>query len=87
MYKGFVAAGTDIPKSGATILVSVRDADKDNFLPIAKRFYAAGCKFIATDGTAAFLEKNGIPSQRSKKVSEGVPNVLDVILSLIHISN
>jgi len=81
MYKGFVAAGTKIPESGATILVSVRDADKENFLPIAKRFAAAGCKFISTDGTADFLEANGITSQRTKKVSEGVPNVLDVIRS------
>lgn len=81
MYKGFVAAGTKIPAKGANILVSVRDQDKENFLPIAKRFYDAGCNFVATQGTADFLEKNGIVAQRSKKLSEGVPNVLDVIRS------
>ena len=81
MYKGFLAAGTKIPENGATILVSVRDADKEKFLPIAKKFAAADCKFVATEGTAKFLEENGIKAQRSLKVSEGVPNVLDVIRS------
>jgi len=81
MYKGFVAAGTTIPKSGSTILASIRDIDKETFLPIAKRFDAMGCKFVATEGTANYLESNGISVQRVKKISEGVPNVLDIIRS------
>lgn len=81
MYKGFVAAGTTIPKSGSTILASIRDIDKETFLPIAKRFNAMGCKFVATEGTANYLESNGIAVQRVKKISEGVPNVLDIIRS------
>ncbi len=81
MYKGFVGANTTIPKSGSTILATVRDMDKENFLPIAKRFDALGCRFIATGGTANLLERNGISVQRAKKISEGVPNVLDVIRS------
>ena len=52
MYKGFTAAGTTIPKAGSTILVTVREMDKENFLPIAKKFHELGCKFIATAGTA-----------------------------------
>lgn len=81
MFKGFVAAGTTIPKAGSTILATIRDLDKETFLPIAKRFAACGCKFIATSGTAKLLEENGIPVQTAKKISEGVPNVLDVIRS------
>lgn len=81
MYKGFVGAGTTIPQPGSTILVTVRDLDKNNFLPIAKRFAALGCKFIATTGTAKMLEENNIPVQIAKKISEGVPNVMDVIRS------
>lgn len=81
MYKGFTAAGTTIPKSGSTILVTVRDLDKENFLPIAKKFHALGCKFVATSGTSKLLEENNIPVQTAKKISEGVPNVLDVIRS------
>ena len=74
MYKGFTAAGT-------TILVTVREMDKENFLPIAKKFHELGCKFIATAGTAKLLEDNDIPVQVAKKISEGVPNILDVIRS------
>ena len=81
MYKGFVAAGTAIPKPGSSILVTVRDLDKENFLPLAKRLDSYGCNFIATSGTAEMLEANGIPVQVVKKISEGVPNVLDIIRS------
>ncbi len=81
MYKGFVAAGTTIPKPGSTILASIKDVDKEEFLPIAKSFYEMGCKFVATSGTAKFLEDNGINVQVVKKISEGVPNVLDIIRS------
>ena len=81
MYKGFIAAGTTIPKSGSTILVTVRELDKENFLPLAKRMSKFGCKFVATKGTARLLEENGIESQVARKISEGVPNVLDVIRS------
>ncbi len=81
MYKGFVAAGTTIPKPGSTILASIKDVDKEEFLPIAKSFYEMGCKFVATSGTAKFLEDNGISVQVVKKISEGVPNVLDIIRS------
>ena len=81
MYKGFTAAGTTIPKAGSTILVTVRDLDKEDFLPIAQKFHRLGCKFVATAGTAKLLEENHIPVQTAKKISEGVPNVLDVIRS------
>lgn len=81
MYKGFVAAGTTIPKAGSTLLVTVRDLDKENFLPLAKRFAALGCKFISTAGTGELLRREGLDVQISKKISEGVPNVLDVIRS------
>ncbi len=81
MYKGFTAAGTTIPKAGSTILATVRDLDKENFLPIAKEFAKMGCKFVSTSGTADLLEAHGVPVQRAKKISEGVPNVLDIIRS------
>ena len=81
MYKGFVAAGTTIPKPGSTILVTIRDIDKEAFLPIAKRFDKFGCNFVATEGTGNYLKENGINVQQVKKISEGVPNVLDIIRS------
>ena len=81
MYKGFVGAGTTIPKSGSTVLATIRDRDKENFLPLAKRMAAVGCKFISTEGTAKLLKESGIEVQVAKKISDGVPNVLDIIRS------
>ena len=81
IYKGFVGADITIPEEGSTILATIRERDKENFLPIAKRFAAMNCKFIATSGTAKFLEENGIKVKVAKKISEGVPNVLDIIRS------
>lgn len=81
IYKGFVGADITIPEEGSTILATVRERDKENFLPLAKRLAAMQCKFIATAGTAKFLEDNGIKVKVAKKISEGVPNVLDVIRS------
>jgi len=81
MYKGFIAAGTPILKRGARILVSVREIDKDTFLPMAKSFSQMGCKFIATSGTAKYLQEHGFEAEVCLKISEGVPNVLDIIRS------
>ena len=81
LYKGFVAAHTTIPKAGSSILIMVRDIDKEASLPIAKDLHHLGCRLVATGGTAAFLEKNGIPVLYAKKISEGVPNILDIIRS------
>lgn len=81
LYKGFVAASTTIPRNHGTILATICDHDKEEFLGIAKRLAACGNRFIATGGTAAFLREHGIEVQVAKKISEGVPNVLDVIRS------
>ena len=81
MYKGFIGAGTTIPEKGSRIFASVRDIDKEKFLPIAQKLDKLGCKFVSTNGTAEFLRNNGIKAETCKKVSEGVPNVLDVIRS------
>ena len=81
MYKGFTAAHTTIPKAGSTVLATIRDLDKEEFLPLAKRLYACGIKFIATQGTADFLNENGIECTSVKKIADGVPNILDVIRS------
>ncbi len=81
LYKGFIGAEMTMPTQGSTVLVTVADRDKEAFLPIMEKFKAAGCRFIATKGTADFLEGHGYAVQKAKKISEGVPNVLDVIRS------
>lgn len=82
LYKGFLAAYMKMPKRGGTILASVRRRDQDEFVEIAKRFDALGYKFMATEGTADKLKAEaGIDVSYVKKITEGVPNILDVIRS------
>jgi carbamoyl-phosphate synthase large subunit len=81
LYKGFIAAGMTIPKAGSTIVATVRGQDHEEFVSVAKRFVAMGCNFIATEGTANTLKKHGIDCKVVKKISEGVPNIVDTIRS------
>ncbi|WP_250278737.1 carbamoyl-phosphate synthase large subunit [[Clostridium] colinum] len=81
LYKGFIASGMKIPKKGSTIVATIRDRDQEKFKDIAKRFDNLGCRLIATSGTAKAIEEAGINVQTVKKISEGVPNILDIIRS------
>ena len=81
LYKGFIASGMKIPKKGSTIVATIRDRDHEKFKDIARRFDALGCRLIATSGTAKAIEEAGINVQTVKKISEGVPNILDIIRS------
>ncbi len=82
LYKGFMAANVVVPKRNGTVLVTIKPYDKPDFLPIAKRFEKLGYKFLATQGTADFLKENGIGNINVvRKISEGIPNVLDIIRS------
>jgi len=81
LYKGFIAAGMTVPKEGSTILATIRTQDHKVFADIAKRLSNLGCKFIATTGTADAIRSNGVKVQTVKKISEGVPNILDIIRS------
>ncbi len=81
LYKGFIAAGMTVPKTGSTILATVSSKDHEEFVEVAKRCVALGCNFIATKGTARVLNENGIDCKVVKKISEGVPNIIDTIRS------
>jgi len=79
LAKALVAAGLMLkPRSG--VLFSVADRDKNEALPIIRRFAGAGCDLYATEGTAQAIADAGLPVKRiTKKLSEGHPNVVDVI--------
>jgi carbamoyl-phosphate synthase large subunit len=72
------AAGYELP-TGGTVFISVHDGDKLKALSAAAKFTELGFKLIATEGTAAFLERNGIAADRVYKLKEGRPNVVDKI--------
>ena len=81
LYKGFLAAGMTIPQKGSTIVATVRGKDHEEFVELAKRLDKLGCRFIATSGTAKAIADAGIDVKTVKKISEGVPNIIDTIRS------
>ncbi|MBQ3219223.1 MAG: carbamoyl-phosphate synthase large subunit [Clostridia bacterium] len=78
LYKALQASGMNVMNYG-TILVSVADADKEEALPLVRRFYNLGFNIEATKGTANFLKKNGIRTRIKAKISEGSEEILDSI--------
>lgn len=81
LYKGFVGSGMGVIKNKGTILATIKPYDQDAFVELAKGYVDLGFNFIATEGTANLLQAHDIPVQHVKKISEGVPNVLDSIRS------
>ena len=72
--------GNDLPLTG-TVFVSVRDKDKPNILPSARRLAAMGFKLLATRGTARFLRGEGLEVEEINKVLEGRPHIVDAMKS------
>lgn len=78
--KAELGAGTSLPLTG-TVLLSVNDHDKTNIVKIAGDLTALGFRLTATTGTAHALSEAGLDVQTVCKVSEGTPNVADLIHS------
>ncbi len=70
LYKALQASGMKLQNYG-TVLVTVSDKDKEEALPLVRRFYNLGFNIEATSGTAAFLKQNGIRTRVLAKISEG----------------
>jgi len=81
LYKGFVGSGMGVLKKRGTILATIKPYDQEAFVELAKGYAELGFSFVATEGTAKLLEDHHIPVQHVRKISEGVPNVLDSIRS------
>jgi carbamoyl-phosphate synthase large subunit len=78
--KAQIAAEGSLPLEGA-IFVTVNDHDKPTVLPIVRRFHELGFRILATEGTERYLRGRGVPAERVKKVHEGRPNAIDLIVS------
>jgi carbamoyl-phosphate synthase large subunit len=78
--KGQIAAGHKVPTSG-TAFLSVNNNDKGGLLGVARRLSRLGFRLVATRGTAAFLESQGLSVERVFKVNEGRPNIVDLLIS------
>ena len=75
LFKALQASGMNVMNYG-TVLVTVSNADKEEMLPLVRRFYNMGFNIQATEGTANFLKKNGIRTHALKKLSEGSDEIL-----------
>jgi len=78
--KAQAAAGFPIPTQGRAF-ISVHDQDKPGVLPVARVLAEAGFEILATQGTAAFLAKNGVETELVFKVNEGRPHCVDRLRS------
>ena len=80
LYKAFLGAGINLPKTKKMIL-TVKDSDKMDAINIGKRFAAHGYEIYSTRSTCRVLNENGVPAKLINKVEEPSPNLLDLILS------
>ena len=76
--KSQMAAKPSLP-DGGDVFISVKDSDKSRAIKIAKGLSDLGFGIIATAGTGALLKKNGISVKKVCRLSEGRPNVIDLI--------
>ncbi len=79
MYKAILASNFKFPKKGSGILMTVRDSDKPDLVPLADRLFQLGFELFGTGGTANYLNKQGIPCSFVRKSEDGNPNVIDMI--------
>jgi len=78
LYKALQASGMHLQNYG-TVLATIADNDKEEALPLIRRFYNLGFNIQATNGTANFLKENGIRTHALGKISEGseeIPNAI-----------
>jgi len=78
--KAQLAADNALPLSGA-IFITVNDGDKPTVIPIARRFHEMGFTLYSTEGTSRYLEQHGIPATAVRKVHEGRPHGVDLMLN------
>ena len=76
LYKALQASGIKVQNYG-TVFVTLADKDKQRALPLIRRFYKLGFNIEATEGTAAFLRRNGIKTREKKKISEGSNDIFE----------
>ena len=74
LYKALQASGMKLHNYG-TVFVTVCDRDKEEALPLIRRFYNLGFNIEATEGTARFLKRNGIRTRILGKIGEGSDDI------------
>ena len=78
LYKALQASGMHLQNYG-TVFATIADKDKEEALPLIRRFYNLGFNIEATAGTAEFLKENGIRTHVLKKLEEDAEEIWDAI--------
>ena len=78
LYKALQASGVKMKEYG-TVIVTLADEDKEEALPLVRRFYELGFNIEATAGTGNYLKEHGIRTRIRGKISEGSTQILDAI--------
>ncbi|MDD4122138.1 MAG: carbamoyl-phosphate synthase large subunit, partial [Eubacteriales bacterium] len=78
LFKGLIAAGYELHKVGNCVLITVKDADKPEIVPLAQKFIDFGYKIWATKGTSEYLNLHGVQSEIVNKHDEPSPNTSDL---------
>ena len=81
LLKAFKGANMRAPKKGGRIILTVKDEDKGEAIGIARGFADQGVEILATEGTCRTLSEAGVPCATVARVSEGHPNIMDMIAS------
>jgi len=79
MYKAILASGFKFPIKGEGVMMTVRDSDKRDLIPLADKLMSLGYELYATGGTANYLNKAGIPTSSVRKMEEASPNTIDYV--------
>ncbi len=80
LIKAFVGTGIRLPRT-RKIAITVKDMDKEEVVPIAKDFVDLGYEIYCTAGTSRYLSDRGIPNKVVKRIEDGKPNYIDMILN------
>ncbi|MEX2026174.1 MAG: ATP-grasp domain-containing protein, partial [Pirellulaceae bacterium] len=78
--KSQLASGTVLPAAGRIFISLATDAQKEHMLPLARRLVELGYELVGSSGTSRQFEAAGIPCEQLKKLQEGHPNVLDLLI-------
>lgn len=78
LYKALQAAGIKLQNYG-TVFATIADKDKEEALPLIRRFYKLGFNVEATEGTAKFLKEHGIRTRSYKKIKENSTEIPDAL--------
>ncbi|MBE6632266.1 MAG: ATP-grasp domain-containing protein, partial [Ruminococcaceae bacterium] len=78
LYKALQASGMHLQNYG-TVFATIADKDKEEALPLIRRFYNLGFNIQATEGTAKFLKNNGIRTHALKKIGDGSDEIPEAL--------